>query len=169
MLWAWSYPGGDFFLFAMASLVLGCFALLWILKLLAAVQRRDRAWIWFAVAPMCGVAVLALLVADVPLQARWALSRGAFEDVAESAIAPAGGSSSWAEVNVPERIGLYDVVSAVRVPQGVIFWEATGNFMDDAGFAYLPDGPAEVEANGSFESPRFHHLDGPWYTWTASW
>jgi hypothetical protein len=48
-------------------------------------------------------------------------------------------------------------------------WHEDGAFFDDAGFAYLPEGPTASLENGSFESPVFRHLGGPWYRWTASW
>jgi hypothetical protein len=48
-------------------------------------------------------------------------------------------------------------------------YEATGDFLDDAGFAYLPDGPDPELGNGSFEVPQFVHLSGDWYSFTSSW
>ena len=51
-----------------------------------------------------------------------------------------------------------------------IVYETSGSGMfDDAGFAYLPAGPTDGLGEGSWESPRFVHLGGPWYSWTASW
>src|SRR5919108_100061 len=48
-------------------------------------------------------------------------------------------------------------------------WTTHWEVIDDAGFAYLPDGPDPALEAGWFESPDFHHLGGPWYAWTASW
>jgi len=58
---------------------------------------------------------------------------------------------------------------AYRVPGGAVFYEEHGVFIDDAGFAYLPDGPTDGLSSVGFENPQFHHLGGPWYRWTASW
>lgn len=67
------------------------------------------------------------------------------------------------------RLGLYQVTSVWRVEAGVLFYEKTGALSDDAGFAYLPDGPSPDVENGLFESPRFRRLGEGWYAWTASW
>ncbi|MGY0002335.1 hypothetical protein [Micromonospora sp. I033] len=50
-----------------------------------------------------------------------------------------------------------------------MFYEANGYLIDDAGFAYLPDGPSPDLETPDFESPVFKHLGGAWYSWTASW
>jgi hypothetical protein len=104
--------------------------------------------------------VLALLFLDAPLEARWALSRSAFEDVVEV-------PGERGSVDQPQRIGLYQIRRVSRVGDALIFYEQSGAFINEAGFAYLPDGREPV--NGAFESPVFEHLGGSWYTWTASW
>lgn len=53
--------------------------------------------------------------------------------------------------------------------RGVVFYDSVGAFIDDAGFAYLPDGPSPDMANGSFENPQWFALGNHWYAWTASW
>lgn len=47
------------------------------------------------------------------------------------------------------------------------FYEGTALF-DEAGFAYLPDGPT-AEVQQSLESPTFRSLGGGWYAFTARW
>jgi len=71
----------------------------------------------------------------------------------------------------PQRIGTYGILAWERVDQGVIFWESHGALspFNDAGFAYLPNGPSDGLQNGSFEDPHFRSLGGSWYAWTASW
>ena len=73
--------------------------------------------------------------------------------------------------DVPGRIGEYDVeTTAFRVASGAIIYDTTGTgFLDDAGFAYLPNGPDPSLENGNFENPQFKHLGGHWYSWSASW
>ena len=110
--------------------------------------------------------MLALAFSSVPMRVRWSLSRADFASIVSDA-PPA--NSDWQYFNVPRRIGSYSIDSAVRIPQGVLFYEAHGAFLNDAGFAYLPSGPSGVRGNGSFESPQFEPLGGPWYAWSASW
>jgi hypothetical protein len=99
---------------------------------------------------------------------RWAASRDAFAAiVAGHPIPPAG--SEWTPLTVPDRLGSYHIISASWVPGGAIFYEAHGNVFDDAGFAYLPGGPTAELDTVSFEGPRFRHLGGGWYRWTAGW
>jgi hypothetical protein len=109
------------------------------------------------VAPVAGALVWGALAVDAPLRARWLASRPAFEAAVESAGADDG------------RIGLFSIRHVRRDGEAVIFTEANGAFFDDAGFAYLPDGPHPGLENGSFESPQYTHLGGPWYSWAAGW
>ncbi|MET8832977.1 hypothetical protein ABZV78_03545 [Micromonospora sp. NPDC004540] len=118
---------------------------------------------------MIVVFVLALLVAGAPLQARWAMSRGAFEQVVATLPTTSPVSGEWSSVPVPSRIGAYRITAAYPVPGGVVFHDANGYLIDDAGFAYLPQGPTPDLKTPDFESPVFKHLGGAWYSWTASW
>jgi hypothetical protein len=169
LLWAYSYPGVSLLLLAVAVGVWGLAVLAWLVWVaMFGIGRRRWSW-WFVPAPLVGVLVVTLVVVDVPLRARWAMSRAAFEAVVAT-LPPAGqAGQEWVSVAVPARIGGYRITSAVVAPDAVIFWEATGSGLDDAGFAYLPDGPKPTLENGSFEAPSFKHLDGVWYSWTASW
>jgi hypothetical protein len=119
---------------------------------------------WLLLAPAAGVLALALITADVRLQVRWNVSRSAFEDVVDEAMR----DEDYASLQ-HGRLGLYRVGEVYRQGEAVIFYERTGALGDDAGFAYLPDGPFPELENGGFERPRFRHLGGPWYAWTASW
>lgn len=169
LLWAYSYPGVSFLSLVVAVGVLGLAVLAWLVWVaMFGIRRRRWSW-WFVPAPLIGVLVVALVVTDVPLRSRWAMSRGAFEAIVAT-MPPAGMvEQDWARVPVPTRIGAYHITAAVMVPEGVLFWEATGSALDDAGFAYLPDGPKPTLRSGSFEAPSFTHLGGAWYSWTASW
>ena len=55
------------------------------------------------------------------------------------------------------------------MPGGSILYEVAGDGFDDAGFAYLPDGPGRTLAAEVKEQLAFRHVSGPWYAWTASW
>ena len=170
LLIAASLPGYDFFLAAFACAFLLLFALVWVVRglvYLVAVRRGHPVgspW-GFAVAPVAGVLVLVLLIAAVPLRIRFAMSRGDFD----RAVATIDTAEEPDSSNT-RQIGSYEISNVVSLEGGgILFYEAHGNFLDDAGFAYLPDGPASAPGNGSFENPQFTHLTGPWYTFTASW
>jgi hypothetical protein len=75
--------------------------------------------------------------------------------------------ASVARSTKSQRIGLYQIRRVSRVGDALTFYEQSGAFINEAGFAYLPDGPEPV--NGAFESPVFGHFGGSWYTWTAGW
>lgn len=112
--------------------------------------------------------MILLLGLSVPLRLRWLLSESAFENLVRDL--PATDAPTQAvDLPVPQRLGLYELSHAYRQGNGVIFYESTGDFLDDAGFAYLPTGPFPELESGSFEAPRFHHLGNAWYSWTASW
>jgi hypothetical protein len=70
---------------------------------------------------------------------------------------------------VADRLGLVPITEAYRQGEVVIFYDAHGAFLNDAGFAHLFDGPFPELESGLFEDPSYRHLGGPWYVWTASW
>jgi len=69
----------------------------------------------------------------------------------------------------PGRLGWFDIDRVSREGDVVLLFEHDGALLDNAGFAYLPDGPDPDLENGTFESPSYTHLGGPWYAFTASW
>lgn len=166
LLWSHSSPGFGFFSWLLAVVVLGIAAAVWTARMamFMVAKRRGAAArrLWtFVVAPVGGLLVLALLVGDVPLRTRWALSRDAFADV----VGDVDQAAKWS----PKRLGLYEVTNVRRDGSAVFFYEKTGALFDDAGFAYLPLGTSSVRESGSFENPQFDDLGGAWYAWTASW
>jgi hypothetical protein len=163
VLWAFSVPGLAV-LWLLAGLMLWAVAgLVWLIRLMAGLASKQGWSWWFVVAPVTVIVLIGLIVASVPLKARWAFSRASF-DAAAAALPPAqdfiGGNA---------QIGSYRITSVERVSTGVIFTEVHGAVFNSAGFAYLPDGPTPDLENGSFEGPQFTPLGGPWYSWTASW
>ncbi|WP_406043067.1 hypothetical protein OG799_03635 [Micromonospora sp. NBC_00898] len=167
-MWAFSGPGVAMLPAATAVAVLGVAVVLWTVGAQLS-HSAGRTWPWWLpVAPTMAVVVLALLVTGLPLRARWALSRDAFAAVVTRLPEPAT-TTGFDRVPVPAMVGSYRITTAYRVPGGVVLYEANGAFFDDAGFAYLPDGPTPSLGNGSFESPVFRPLGGGWYRWTASW
>jgi len=163
LLWSFSGPGVPMLSTAFALLLLAAFCIAWLVRLIVHSAKDRPRFGPFLVAPLIVVVAVVLIASGVPRQARWALSRGAFDAVATQLQANP-------EATTPERIGLYSVGQPQRVPGGWIIYEASGNgFIDDAGFAYLPAGPTSDLGNGAWEGPQFRPLGGPWYSWTASW
>jgi hypothetical protein len=171
-----SLPGVDFVTAMLAYYALVLAAGLWAVRgITYLVARRrgwptgDRRWWWFAVAPVGGVVVALLIGGSVPLQARWALSESAFEEIVRD-VTPTASVEDRVDLPAPGRIGFYRITDAYRQGDAVVFHEATGAPLGFAGFAYLPSGPFPELMYGSVEvGPWFRHLSGDWYAWTAHW
>ena len=160
-LYVASFPGLPF---SALELELGWLVLgvLWLGWLISCIVRRSfpRALL---IAPLTVFGVVGLAETGAPLTVRFAVGRPSF-DRALAALPAAQESDHGAHV------GTYSITRWRRVSGGgVIFYEANGDFFDDAGFAYLPHGPSESLADGSFESPQWNDLGGGWYSFTASW
>jgi len=151
-----------FLLLPLALLWLAC-AGVWIALVVQDVRSR-RPSVLTLVAPLVVIATAALMVTDIPLQVRFDLSRGAMQEAVDTM--PSGDDM----VLGPGLVGTYVIRSMERVEGGVLLGETIGDSpINDAGFAYLPDGPTPELENGSFESPQWHDLGGGWWSWTASW
>ncbi len=166
-LWSWSVPGTQFLVMISSSLVLAVGVGLWGIHFVAFVvaRRRGRPTSGaprFLLAPVAGTIALALVAANVPLDARWSLSRSAFRDVAEDALQ----DDDYLSTD-DRRIGLYTVDDVYSQGEVVIFSIRAGGFIGPAGFAYLPKGPLPGVGDARLNQPRFTHIGGPWYTFTA--
>lgn len=163
MLWSQSTPGFDI-RWAFAGLVMWfVLGVIWLVRLILCLVGGGRPRWWLLVAPAMAVAMIVMIVADLPLKARFELSRADF-DTAVAALPTDVRSNTG-----PGRIGSYEITSWRRTADGLILNEGNGDFMDDAGFAYLPEGPTPDLANSGFENPQFVALGDGWYAWTASW
>lgn len=191
LLYASSTPGIDLIVLMGSVIGLGVGAIVWGGRAVAFATDRTRprkAWqaVWLAVAPLCGALVLAMIVADLPLRARWSLARDDFTAALELApemptdpVDPLAPHAIHDPVRfeVPGRIGTYAVARASRIEAGVLFHiGGSGIGFSDGGFAHIPGGPpgglGPHEPSASFgdawfETITFHHLDGDWYVWDA--
>lgn len=161
LLWSASYPGSGALEGLGVLALIGFSAVVWAVRLIGfwrSGERRDPRRRWFAAAPGGALLVMAMLYGGVPLSVRFAASRSAFD----RAVVASHDSAS------AERIGLFTITVIDRRGRNVFFYEKHGDLFDDAGFAYLPDGPSADLGNGNFENPEFRHLSGDWYAWTAS-
>jgi hypothetical protein len=100
--------------------------------------------------------------------------RAAFDTVVQGLPAPRSELSLYERIEVPHEIGPCPILVAYAVSGGYIFY-ADGDSgrslmgFDDYGWGYFPASPGDDLGNGSWEGPSFKALDGPWYTWSASW
>jgi hypothetical protein len=168
LLWVHSEPAVDLLPWLTVVLLSCLLALVWAVRLLTFLlaMTRDRsagsplAW---PAAPAVGFVVLVLVVAGIPLQARWTISRPAFDAVVEQHLR--GGE------RVPERpgrLGLYEIARADDVDGALLFFEGEDGALGASGFAHLPDGPRPDRLVGSAGPLRFEPRGGPWYSWTTA-
>lgn len=135
-----------------------------ILYIAALLQRRVRPgsmhwWRW-SIAPALAVATFAAVSLDVPLHARFEMSRGAFEEVVrDTRRNPDAGrfEGGW----VTRRIGAYTVQNVDEVNGIVHFTVARAGIIGriDYGFAFSPG--RLPRSDGS----AYTAFDGDWYLW----
>jgi hypothetical protein len=137
------------------------------------------------VAPLIGVLTVALVYSFSMSRIRFILlDRPAFAAIIAQVPAPV--------VNLPDRdltedesyqtfddfpgpcppvIGTLIIRDCATFAAGYLFYDEAGSgLVDDGGIAYMPAGiPSHDVGNGSFESPDFVHLTGPWYSFASSW
>jgi hypothetical protein len=187
LLYSVSLPGFDFAIGGLSVLMLAAASAIWLLALAVSVvrvilrARRERsgepgpkiALRRYLFAPIAAAVLVGVVWADAPLRFRFELSRSSFDDAV--ARLPRGrrvdptDESNWKHLGGRRRIGLFQIMYAERVGEILLFFEETGDFLDDAGFAHLPHGPDPRLGNGYFENPQFTHLTGHWYSFTSSW
>lgn len=158
--WQASTPTPSVFGCLMATAALVFCAAVWIIWLLVVLRERGPIGPWWALAPLGGVLTVALLLADAPLNARFALADGELSGVARSVLAAPDPAASAKAIGDLGQVGTYRV-KRVEARDGVAFF----NFGASDGMAYVPDGVAAPA-----ETPYVLHLDhlrGPWYTWSA--
>lgn len=115
--------------------------------------------------PLLVLATATSVAFDLPLRARWAVSKGQFAEEARRY----GDSAAESSLST-EFVGGYLVNYIEKNPFGVVFFSAAGDgLVDDAGFAYLPHGTQGILAGPAYEGGEFVPIGGGWYRWTASW
>lgn len=152
-LWAGSGPGGDLgavmVAFAAAVVTLLVFGGLVVVCVL---DRRFA--VPLLVPPLVFGAVWLADRSDLPLRARFAQARPAFE---RTVLDRAAGS----ETVCPTWAGSYRVLSCRTVGPDT-FFAVRGGFLDDVGFAHRPRGGQPAGP----DSVRYEPLSGPWYTYS---
>ena len=161
-LYAVSAPG---WYFELTLAVVGAWILVlagWVVSVGVRALRRRSLFVLEAadfVTPALVPLVWALVHFDVPLHARYRLSRGAMDAAAKTVVVRPKRATAI------HRIGLWPTDRVERIPGGMRFTVSGAGFLDPGGFAYSPRSePANVGGEDVYT-----HLDGPWYLWDESW
>lgn len=167
------YPG-------LGLVAVGC----WVSVVVHSIVVR-RLPVGVVLAPLVGVLMASLVQTGAASRLRFALvERPAFESVVGRAPVPVvdlpdqdltDEESSELEGAFPGPcpawIGTLRIRGCSTFAAGYLFYDEAGSgFIDDGGVAYMPEGIPQFDVgNGSFESPQFRHLVGPWYAFASSW
>jgi hypothetical protein len=145
---------GDFgYLLLLAGALLALAALWFICAAFGLI--RYRAWLPSAAAPVLVLVAIAVVYSGAAEQVGWRVSKAALEEAAAQCVPR----------SEPGRIGLYTIEWVDRPDTGCRFYTG-GGFLDQVGFAYLPEGPP-LERPGS--ETTYRQYDGSWYRFVVSW
>jgi hypothetical protein len=164
---AFSAPGfytleGFIFLpFWLLLMVIWCLQLT--VSIMAGRPHYRRRW---AVAPIACLVCLALIVFEVPMRIRFALSQRGLTELMQQVVAagPTQGPVAWGSGKI-QPAGAYDVIVHQVTSSGEVDLIVSGTFLirSCSGFVYCPSGPP-FDPEGSLEP-----LGGAWYVWHTSW
>ena len=161
--WAGSDPDGSLVAGLVAVVLVGLTGLAWfILAITELAWRRIPLAVTLTVVPLLviGGAGFAARI-ELPLLARFAVSRSAFDQV----IADRGEVGPGAPC--PSRIGSYRIRSCRTIGSDTYFTERDGGFLNSVGFVYLPEGAPTGPPTTT--SITYAQLRGPWYTFVEAW
>lgn len=169
-----SVPGGGSFELLFLGLLLAAVVfVVWVPRFCVGLLREDgrprlaRHWARWAATPAMGVAVIVLVLFDVPFTTRFALSEPSLQRFAQTT---AEQDQTTAEqdqtTDAQDRwVGLYPLTSAEPIEGGGARFLVSGSgFLDLYGFAWSPEGPPQEESHTGYT-----HLRGPWYIWQSRW
>lgn len=108
---------------------------------------RRTAWRW-ALAPLCGVAVVSSLVYPWPMAVRFSLSKPAFE----RALAEGARDGTW---TAPRWVGLYRVSRIEAQVDGTTDFVVGSSSTDSVAITHLP--------GGTSNSSNWRRIDGDWF------
>ena len=163
-----SAPGGDLLPVAIGVSGAGALTLLWFVRLIlwwhaSADDKGVRGFLRQSSVPLMVLVTAAVVATNIPIQARWFMSRGAFEAFAPTV--PVGGGQTQ---SVAKRwVGLYEVTSTRRVNRDIVLTVNSGNF-GEAGFAYMGAGLRMEEMPGGPGTVAVQSLGDGWYSWEWS-
>lgn len=161
--WAASYPSADLVVGFGAVVLVALTGLAWLVVTISEVVLRG-----FALAMALTVMALIFIGGagiaariELPLLARFALARSAFDQV----IADRG--EAGPDAPCPLWIGSYRIRSCRTIGSDTYFHARNGGFLDSVGFVYLPEGePVDPPSDTSI---TYVQLRGPWYSYVEAW
>jgi hypothetical protein len=143
------------FLAAMGALRLG-------IALTVARPMIRRYWLRWITAPLIAMGLIALILTELPLQARVAASEEALQEL--GAELPEDGTVDLGG----RRAGLFGLESATVNGDGTVrFTPADNAVFTDRGIAYAPEGLVQGVFLPGHGNRVYHRLHGPWYEWTS--
>lgn len=133
-------------------------------------MRTTRWWWIIGVTAVSAVVVATGLFVVLPQVIHpGCFNPAAFEEVVAKLPPPPTDRDAYDPVDGPDKIGSCRILGSYGVQGGYIFYDGESRGFDDSGWGYFPNGPNGDLGNGSWEGPQFEQIEGPWYTWTASW
>ena len=153
-----SFPGGHFTVALFAVALFGLTTVAWLVAAVLAVAARRFDPV-LVVPPVLLGLVIGVGLTDLPLRARFAVARPAFEE----AVAARGEAGS--DAPCPERVGTFRIFWC-STDGSITHFYTSGGFLDAVGFAYAPDGvPADSYLEGAMS---YDLLRTSWYTFSQA-
>ena len=148
-----SVPGTNFGLLSIGFVGCVAFGLVWLvlffwLLSVDELDRRRQRMVTWLILPILGLIGVVVVANDLPLRARFELSRTAFE---AAATVPSSASDS------PHQVGFFGVVDVPDRPGTRFFLVPEGGLINEYGFAFRPAGPSEEDLTGC------RPLGGSWW------
>lgn len=156
---------------ALLALTVGLIWLIWfIAQTCSSTRPRPRGWIAAGVILALAPVVIGF---NVPVKVRFVLSAPAFNHLINQAGPPPARLVNQASDDFPghcpTQVGLYAINDCQTTNGGYLIFDPLGSgLVDNAGFAYLPDGP-QIKSGPGLEIQDLVHLQGSWYAFDASW
>ncbi|QGG96015.1 hypothetical protein [Actinomarinicola tropica] len=170
LLYAFSSPTVHLFALLLSLWTLGCMAVVWVVRMsLFLWGSRRRGAVegrrWAVAGPVVALLTSMALNAELPLEARWMMSRADFDVAAAAALEGGDGRTE-----LPDRLGWYELTDVEVVGGQVVFDVRTVMPGEDSGFAYLPGGMSDIDSP-TRPLPRYllRPLGGDWYAWSYIW
>ncbi|HEY5980794.1 MAG TPA: hypothetical protein VIT41_14305 [Microlunatus sp.] len=173
LLWASSFPGWP----VAAGVMLSVLVIAGLLAMLGpepvpAARRLRPIGLVIAVVVAVGGAILIEQSSHAALRVRFEAGRSDFEAVVSQAGPPTHRGVGREDYSgpCPGSLGSYALEKCQVIDRGYLFLQQRAALGDDAGFAYLPDGPPSDDptASGGLRLDQFSHLSGPWYAWSCA-
>lgn len=162
-LWTFSVPGTYFMPLIFLPWVWPVVFLVWFAfaaRSLKASLRAPRRHPWVVIGLAIVVSTPAAITLNLPLHARFQLSREPLQQLVVVMTAP-----DAPDMTEEGSFGLFDAEWIERFDGGFRFLVKGTGFLNPYGFAYSPNGqPPDIGGEDYYE-----HFTGPWWIWEEDW